>query len=324
MNSYNIFQRRPLVLTQFIKTNHFEETVNRRFSYKTKQSQTTNSGKVENGIHHDFNKFNDLTGKEWLKFQKSWFVLNPKRRSKDVLLHPAKFPEELVESFVNFFTRSGDIVLDPMAGTGSTIISCINSNRSSIGIELSQNYSKIAGKRIESTIDEVEDKSGRASLETRFFCGDARDIDELGIDSIDYCITSPPYWDMLLSKGFETQEERKKMNLDTHYSDSSRDLGNMRVYEDFLDVLVDIYMKVHNVLKPGAFLTVIVKNIKKKGKIYPLAWDISRRLSNFFILKDEKIWCQDNIRLAPYGYGRTWVSNTFHHYCLNFRKDLMA
>lgn len=82
-----------------------------------------------------------------------------------------------------------------------------------------------------------------------------------------------------------------------------------------------IYMKVHDFLKPGGYLTVMVKNVKKKGKIYPLAWDIAKRLSEFFLLKDEKIWCQDNTRLAPYGYGRSWVSNTVHHYCLNFRKD---
>jgi hypothetical protein len=31
--------------------------------------------------------------------------------------------------------------------------------------------------------------------------------------------------------------------------------------------------------------------------------------------------CQDNQRLAPYGLGSAWVSNTFHHYCLQFRKE---
>jgi hypothetical protein len=36
-------------------------------------------------------------------------------------------------------------------------------------------------------------------------------------------------------------------------------------------------------------------------------------------LKEEKIWVQDNQRLAPYGLGSAWVSNTFHHYCLQFR-----
>ena len=66
-------------------------------------------------------------------------------------------------------------------------------------------------------------------------------------------------------------------------------------------------------------MTIIVKNVKKGGKIYPLAWDLGHRLGQIFTLKDEKIWAQDDIRLAPYGMGNAWVSNTFHHYCLQFR-----
>jgi len=41
------------------------------------------------------NRLNELDPKSWLKFQKSWFVHNPPRRRKDVLRHPAKFPEEI-------------------------------------------------------------------------------------------------------------------------------------------------------------------------------------------------------------------------------------
>ena len=66
------------------------------------------------------NKLNDLDPKTWLKFQKSWFVHNPPPRRKDVLRHPAKFPETLAQEFIEFFTQHGQIVLDPMVGTGST------------------------------------------------------------------------------------------------------------------------------------------------------------------------------------------------------------
>jgi hypothetical protein len=52
-----------------------------------------------------------------------------------------------------------------------------------------------------------------------------------------------------------------------------------------------------------------------------LAWDLARRLGQTYVMKDERIWCQDDIRLAPYGLGSAWVSNTFHHYCLQFRND---
>ena len=53
----------------------------------------------------------------------------------------------------------------------------------------------------------------------------------------------------------------------------------------------------------------------------PVAWDLGHRLGQIYTLKDERIWCQDDIRLAPYGLGNAWVSNTFHHYCLQFRNE---
>ena len=49
--------------------------------------------------------------------------------------------------------------------------------------------------------------------------------------------------------------------------------------------------------------------------------DLGRELGKVYTLKDEKIWMQDNQPLAPYGLGSAWVSNTFHHYCLQFRNE---
>jgi hypothetical protein len=99
------------------------------------------------------------------------------------------------------------------------------------------------------------------------------------------------------------------------------DLGNIENYEEFLQVLVDIYRRIYDVLCDKSYITIIVKNVKKKGKLYPLAWDLARRLSEFYVLKDERIWIQDKVRLAPYGYPYAWVSNILHHYCLILRKE---
>ena len=102
---------------------------------------------------------------------------------------------------------------------------------------------------------------------------------------------------------------------------TSRDVGNIRDYEDFLQKLVSIYAGLKGLLADKAYLTIIVKNVKKGGRLYPLAWDLARELGAIYSLKDEKLWCQDNQRLAPYGLGSAWVSNTFHHYCLQFRYE---
>ena len=123
---------------------------------------------------------------------------------------------------------------------------------------------------------------------------------ELNLPPIDYCITSPPYWDMLKMKGAMTQRSRKESGLDVFYSDDPNDLGNISDYDLFAESLISIYRLVYDLLRDKASMTIIVKNVKKRGRMYPLAWDLGRELSQIFTLKDEKIWCQDNQRLAPY------------------------
>ena len=270
------------------------------------------------------NRLNDLSPQTWLKFQKSWFVHNPPRREKGVLRHPAKFPETLAQEFIEFFTKPGQWVLDPMVGTGSTLVAALRSGRNSFGIELNPNYAEIA-KQI---VDSEREKLGTISddLSATIVTGDAsRSIEYLQsarILAIDYMLTSPPYWDMLHAKGAHTQKHRQlSPELDVNYSDHPSDLGNISDYDEFINRLTSIYTNIKPIMRRGAYLTIIVKNVKKGGKLYPLAWDLAKALDGIYSLKDERIWCQDDIRLAPYGLGNAWVSNTFHHYCLQFRND---
>jgi DNA modification methylase len=266
------------------------------------------------------NRLNDLDAKSWLKFQKSWFVHNPPARRKEVLAHPAKFPETLAQAFIEFFTKKGEIVLDPMAGTGSTLIAALRSGRNSYGIELNQRYVKL-GKRLIGQERKLLGGPGRG-LVAELLPGDAADIDASALPVFAYVLTSPPYWDMLHAKGARTQSTRRKsQHLDVVYSDDERDLGNIHDYRLFLDRLVSVYAGLKGVLRHNAYLTIIVKNVKKGGRLYPLAWDLARELGGIYTLKDEKLWCQDNQPLAPYGLGSAWVSNTFHHYCLQFRYE---
>ena len=266
------------------------------------------------------NKLNDLEPKVWLKFQKSWFIHNPPPRRKGVLVHPAKFPETMAQEFIEFFTKKGETVLDPMAGTGSALVAALRAGRHSYGIELNPKYAKIA----EQIIDDERNALGKSvnNLKSEIINGDAANAVSFNLPSINYVFTSPPYWDMLHAKGSATQKKRRAASeLDVFYSDDPNDIGNIHDYEMFLEKLVSIYTGLKPLLQEKAYITIIVKNVKKGGKIYPLAWDLARELGKLYTLKDEKIWCQDNQPLAPYGLGSAWVSNTFHHYCLQFRNE---
>ncbi len=266
------------------------------------------------------NKLNDLDSKSWLKFQKSWFIHNPPPRKKGVLVHPAKFPETMAQEFIEFFTKKSQVVLDPMAGTGSMLVAALRSGRNSIGIELNPKYAEIAKVIIAEERKSLGKKA--ESLLSNVIQADAANIADMGLPVIDYVLTSPPYWDMLRANGAETQKKRRAAtHLDVHYSDDQRDLGNESDYDRFIFRLVGIYQRLKPILREKAYLTIIVKNVKKGGRIYPLAWDLGRELGRVFTLKDERLWLQDNQRLAPYGLGSAWVSNTFHHYCLQFRNE---
>ena len=127
---------------------------------------------------------------------------------------------------------------------------------------------------------------------------------------------------MLRAHGAETQKKRRgTAGLDVFYSNDPRDLGNVADYDEFVQRLCAIYVGLRPLLKHKAYLTIIVKNVKKGRRMYPLAWDLGGRLARTYQLKDERIWLQDNVRLAPYGLFNAWVSNTHHHYCLTFRKE---
>ena len=62
--------------------------------------------------------------------------------------HPTQKPVPLMEYLIRTYTNEGDTVLDNCMGSGTTGVACINTNRNFIGMELDENYFKIASKRI--------------------------------------------------------------------------------------------------------------------------------------------------------------------------------
>src|SRR5438876_12278718 len=90
------------------------------------------------------NKLNDLSGRDWIKFTKSWFVHRPKPRGDQKLRHPASFPESLVREFILFFTKRGEIVIDPFLGTGSSLVAAVEAGRSGVGFEIVGKFAEIS------------------------------------------------------------------------------------------------------------------------------------------------------------------------------------
>ena len=252
-----------------------------------------------------------------------WFILKPQPRDKLEILHPAKYPEGLAKIFIEQFTSKGDYVLDPMSGTGSTQLAALMLDRNAIGTELSEYFCQIANKRCSDFINPPQTSlflSEPKNLEFSILNIDARTINSKIFSKISYLITSPPYWDMLNMKGAENQAKRIEKGLKTNYSEDEMDLGNVSDYNSFITELSQIYIQISKSMEQGSFMTIVVKNIKKKGQNYLFAYDLSEKLiSAGLVLLCETFWCQDDVSIAPFGYGNTWVSNTFHQYCLTFQ-----
>ncbi len=68
--------------------------------------------------------------------------------NKKGLLHPTQKPVALFEYLIKTYTNEGDLVLDNCAGSGTTAIACLNTNRQFIVMEKEQNYYDIILKRV--------------------------------------------------------------------------------------------------------------------------------------------------------------------------------
>jgi site-specific DNA-methyltransferase (adenine-specific) len=89
-----------------------------------------------------------------------WYVNNGKGFStKDdiAFLHPAIFPESLAEDHILTWSNNGDVVLDPMCGSGTTLKMAKINNRNYIGIDINEEYVELSKKRVEMSIPYTEE-----------------------------------------------------------------------------------------------------------------------------------------------------------------------
>lgn len=79
--------------------------------------------------------------------------------------HSAVFPVELPAWFIRLFTKEGDFVLDPFAGSGTTAVACHRTNRNYVMIDIAQEYKKIAEERLSHETNKTE-RSAKLRKET--------------------------------------------------------------------------------------------------------------------------------------------------------------
>lgn len=263
------------------------------------------------------NKTNNLTGKEWLQNSFSIWRDLGKTEEEKKLNHPAIFTFKLTSKLIDTFCKpNGGKILDCFAGSGTTLIAGLKKEKDVLGFDLSSEYKKIFVKRAINSYN-----INPCGLDDKYVVGDSRFLSEkLEEDSIDLCITSPPYWDILNRQRTADYKENK------NYSNKKNDLGNIEDYNEFVSSLKDVFGEVYKVLKPKCYFIVNVMDLRKKDKFFPLHIDTVRiGQESGFSFEDILIWDRqpEYNNMRPLGYPFKFIVNKVHEYILIFRKPIL-
>jgi DNA modification methylase len=269
------------------------------------------------------NKLNDLSGKEWIQLSRSWWYQKGlgknHKETRIEIQHPAPFSFQDIQKLIRQLTKPGMTVLDPFCGISSTLKAAALCGRNAIGIEISPKWVKLGKERL---IKEIP-KANRNSVKLKIIRGDCLKIlPSIQSKSIDFIITSPPYWKILnKDPDYKIKAFRLKKKLATRYSRSPSDLGNIEEYDEFLNSLLLIIKECRRVLRKGSYMSIIVSDFRNGSQFYPFHMDVvnlgkKAKLS----LKGILILIQNDKSLFPYGYPYAFVQNIHHQYSIILQK----
>lgn len=280
------------------------------FEQKDKQQNSVKPKSIKN-VH----RANDLDGKEWTSNSISIWKDIRKTTSEKQLEHPAMFPIMLVKRIIKCFTTSSEkMILDPFMGSGSTLVGACLLGRKGIGFEIYEDYVELAKQRLN-----IYKQNKEISTSYVIYPYNACKLcDYVQENSVDFCFTSPPYWNILTQRRSADYKEIR------NYGDSEKDLGRISSYKNFVESLGWIFHEVLKVLKPGKYCVINVMDLRKGSSFYPFHSDLSEELQKVgYIFDDIIIWDRSHEynNLRPLGYPSVFRINKVHEYLLIFQKQ---
>ncbi len=195
------------------------------------------------------------------------------------------FAPQIPRNVILNYSAEGETVLDPMVGSGTTLIEARLLNRNAIGIDVNQKAVDITSERIQF---EVSNPSKQVVK-----LGNAQKLTDLQDNSIDLIVTHPPY-----------------LNLVT-YSDGKNpdDFSSISSIPKFLNALEIALREMYRVLKPGRVCGILIGDTRKGQHYVPLSHFVMERcLRTGFALKEEIIKTQHNTT-----HGPRWTASAKHY-----------
>jgi len=294
---------------------------------------------------HPANTLNELNGEEWLYFTKSLMTTaypselgHAARRA-----HGANKPPRLMARLIEFFSRSGELVLDPFAGVGGTLLGAAIAHgpRRALGIELEPRWAAV----FETVVADLSRERDGAGPELADLGsadpGGVRGFDPRGIEmrvgdalavlptleegSVALVVTDPPYnlqLPMTMAGGPLAETHANRRTDYAMITESPADLANAPDYPTFLERMGLVFGELCRVLRAGGYAIVIVRDAYQDGRYVFTGSDLAARAATVGLVpKGDLIWYQAGTRLRPYGYPHAFVPNIVHQHILVLRKD---
>lgn len=237
------------------------------------------------------NKLNELSKEEWGKYNITVWNCS----SWDGYF--ASFDIEIPRRLIKYFTFTGDSILDPFVGGGTTLIAAKELNRNAYGVDCSEKAIELCNKRLSA----LEIKN---NAKVKVIHGDSRRL-EFEKETFDFIITSPPYFDIV------------------KYSDDSSQLGNITNYNKFLDEVMKVFKECYRVLKKSKYFCVITSDVRKAHWYYPIHVDYINRLQKIGFKLHQimiNIFHSSGKREDCMGYPSNFHPKMIHEYILIFQK----
>ncbi len=193
----------------------------------------------------------------------NWATHNSKYRGN--------FAPQIARNLILQYTQENELILDPMVGSGTTLIEAKLLNRNAYGIDVNP-------KAVELSKKAIDFKFNNTSVQ-KVFQGDCRKMPQFEDCSFDFILTHPPYLNIIqYSKG--TIEE---------------DLSNISSIPKFFDEMEIVARELFRVLKENRFCAVLIGDTRKSQHYVPLSYYLLERfLKVGFALKEEIIKAQHN------------------------------
>ena len=287
------------------------------------------------GVYDTRNPLNDFTGKEW-KFATKTVIPKsyPPSFSHELRNHHGgQKPPELAQELIETFTKSGELILDPLAGVGGTLIGASLADRRAIGIEINSAWKDI--------YEEVCQENN-VKLQ-KMYVGDAcKLLDEVIEDGIiDFICTDVPYGPMdrlektrgVFSRAGEIHHVKRKLKSSLHqFGKSEKDVIKLTQahIDTWLQQMREIFAPCYKKLKKNRYMAVFIGNMyrnvfesgNKTGKYLMLSALLAEVLTDLnFVLKAERIWYDPGKSLGIYGYPYVYIPSLVDIRILILKKE---